>query len=300
MHLVEAFLDPLRYQFIQHALWAVLFMGVLNGVLGTFVVLRGWSFFGDALVHAVFPGLVIAFLLGAPTFLGALVSGVATALAIGAVSSGRRVSADSAIGVLFVGAFALGVFLISRTTTYRQDLNAFLFGQILGVSRADVLGAAAMTVLVLIGVALLYKEFKLVAFDPTSAGAMGYPVVVLDLLLLTLLTVTIVVSLRTVGNILVLAMVVSPAATARFFVTRLSTMMALAAAIGAAEGVGGLLLAAHLNVPPGSTIVLLATGTFLVGLTLSPESGIPSLLRGRELDRALAAEVAQAAGGGGD
>jgi manganese/iron transport system permease protein len=285
MPAIEAFFEPLRFQFIQHALWAVLFMGILNGVLGSFVVLRGWSFFGDALVHAVFPGVVIAFVIGGSTFVGALVAGLATALTIGLVSSGRRVSADSAIGVLFVGAFALGVFLISRTTTYRQDLNAFLFGQILGVSRADVLGAAAITVAVLAAVALLYKEFKLVAFDPTSAGAMGYPVLALDLALLALLTVTIVVSLRTVGNILVLAMVVSPAATARFFTTRLSSMMALAAAIGALEGVGGLLLAAHLNVPPGSTIVLLATGGFLVGLALSPDTGLPALLRrGAELD----------------
>jgi manganese/iron transport system permease protein len=291
MQPVEAFLEPLRFQFIQHALWAVLFMGILNGVLGSFVVLRGWSFFGDALVHAVFPGVVIAFVVGGSTFLGALIAGLATALTIGAISSGRRVSADSAIGVLFVGAFALGVFLISRTTTYRQDLNAFLFGQILGVSSADVLGAGAITVAVLIAVALLYKEFKLVAFDPTSAGAMGYPVLGLDLALLALLTVTIVVSLRTVGNILVLAMVVSPAATARFFTTRLSSMMVFAATLGALEGVGGLLLAAHLNVPPGSTIVLLATAAFLVGLALSPDAGLPSLLRRRhELDEI--AEVA--------
>jgi manganese/iron transport system permease protein len=279
MQPVEAFLEPLRFQFIQHALWAVLFMGVLNGVLGSFVVLRGWSFFGDALVHAVFPGLVIAYLVGGPTFLGALVAGLVTALAIGLVSYEKRVSSDSAIGVLFVGAFALGVFLISRTTTFRQDLNAFLFGQILGVSLGDVALAAVITVAVLVAVFLLYKEFKLVAFDPVSAGAMGYPVLLLDLALLALLTVTIVVSLRTVGNILVLAMVVSPAATARFFTVRLSTMMAGAATLGALEGGGGLLLAAHLNVPPGSTIVLLATGVFLVGLLLSPDSGLPAMLR---------------------
>ncbi len=281
------FTDPMQFQFFRHALGAVLIMGLLCGALGTFVVLRGWSFFGDALTHAVFPGVVVAQIVGGSFFAGGLVAGLLTSLAIGVVARSRRVTADTAIGVLFVGAFSLGVFLLSRTVSYRQDLSAFLFGQVLGVSTADLVVSTIMGTLV-IGITLaIFKELKLAAFDPVSAAAMGYPVFALDLLLLGLLTVTIVVALKTVGNILVLAMIVTPAATARLYAERLSSMMLFAAALGAIEGVLGLFLAAHLDVPPGSTIVLLATAVFLAGLGLSPRGGLPAYLRQR---RASAAE----------
>jgi manganese/iron transport system permease protein len=254
--------DPLQFEFMRRALIAVILTGIASGVLGSYVVLRGLAFIGDALTHAVFPGIVIAFAIGQSILLGALIVGLLTALGIAVISRGRRVSEDTAIGILFAAMFALGVVLVSSLATYQKDVADLLFGDILGVSRTDLYLAGTATVIAVAAILLLNKEFALVAFDREMADAMRYPVFLLDLLLLGLITLAIVVSLRAIGNILVLAMLVTPAATARLVTNRLLTMQLLSAAIGSAAGVIGLYISFWWNVASGGAVVLTATGIF--------------------------------------
>ena len=254
--------DPLQFEFMRRAFVAVILTGIASGVLGSYVVLRGLAFIGDALTHAVFPGIVIAFAIGQSILLGALIVGLVTALGIAVISRGRRVSEDTAIGILFAAMFALGVVLVSSLATYQKDVADLLFGDILGVSRTDLYLAAAATVIAVAAILLLNKEFALVAFDREMADAMHYPVFLLDLLLLGLITLAIVVSLRAIGNILVLAMLVTPAATARLVTNRLLTMQLLSAAIGSAAGIVGLYISFWWNVASGGAVVLTATAVF--------------------------------------
>jgi manganese/iron transport system permease protein len=265
--------DPLHYEFMQRALLEVVLMGLTCGLIGTYVVLRGMAFMGDAIAHAIFPGIVIAFLLQISFFAGALIFGVLTALLIGGVARNRRVSEDTAIGVLFVGMFALGIVLISTVQGYTANLASFLFGDVLGVSAEDVWASVGIGLLVLAALALFHKELLLVAFDEDMAEAMGLPVWVINLGLLILIALTIVVSLRAVGNILVLAMLVTPAAAARLWTDRLLVMMGLSALFGALAGFGGLLLSYHTDLAAGGTIVLVITGWFLLSLLIAPRHG---------------------------
>src|SRR5689334_23580476 len=254
--------DPLQFEFMRRALMAIVLTGIASGVLGSYVVLRGLAFIGDALTHAVFPGIVIAFAAGRSILLGALIVGLITALGIAVISRGRRVSEDTAIGILFAGMFALGVVLVSSLATYQKDVAELLFGNILGVSRTDLALAGVATAVAVGAVALLNKELALVAFDREMAEAMRYPVFVLDLVLLGLITLAIVVSLRAIGNILVLAMLVTPAATARLLTQRLATMQLLSAALGVAAGVMGLYISFWWNVASGGAVVLTTTAIF--------------------------------------
>jgi len=231
--------DPLQFTFMQRALVAVVFTGLACGVLGSYVVLRGLAFIGDALTHAVFPGVVIAFAAGQSVLLGALAVGLVTAAGIAVLSRGRRVSEDTAIGILFAAMFALGVVLVSSLAAYQKDVAELLFGNILGVSRTDLILAGAATVVAVGAIALLNKELALVAFDREMAEAMRYPVFVLDLVML-----------------------VTPAATARLLTDRLVTMQAAAAAIGAASGIVGLYISFWWNVASGGAVVLTATAVF--------------------------------------
>lgn len=266
-------LDPLQYGFMQRALLEVVLMGLTCGLIGTYVVLRGMAFLGDAISHAIFPGIVIAFLLHISFFVGALIFGVLTALLIGGVARNRRVSEDTAIGVLFVGMFALGIVLISTVQGYTANLASFLFGDVLGVSETDVWASIGIGLLVLVALVLFHKELLLVAFDAEMAEAMGLPVWVINLGLLILIALTIVVSLRAVGNILVLAMLVTPAAAARLWTDRLLVMMGLASLFGALAGFIGLLLSYYTDLAAGGTIVLVATGWFLLSLLIAPRHG---------------------------
>jgi manganese/iron transport system permease protein len=265
--------DPLQFEFMRRALLAIVLTGVVSGVLGTYVVLRGLAFIGDALTHAVFPGIVIAVALGRSILLGALVVGIATALGIATISRNRRVSEDTAIGILFAAMFALGVVLVSTLATYQRDVADLLFGQILSVSRTDLYLAAGTTVVALVATVLLNKEFALIGFDREMAEAMRYPVFVLDLVLLGLITLAIVVSLQTIGNILVLAMLVTPAATARLLTERLPTMQVLSAFLGVIAGVIGLYISFWWNVASGGAVVLTATAIFFavfIAVELAP------------------------------
>jgi manganese/iron transport system permease protein len=272
--MVELITEPLEFEFFKRAVFELVLVGLLCGVVGSLVVLRGLAFIGDALAHAIFPGVVIAFLLKQSFFAGGLIFGLLTALLIGVVARNRRISQDTAIGILFAGMFALGIVLISTADTYTRDLSSFLIGNVLAISEDDVSLTIVVSVVVLTVVGLLYKELQLVAFDPTSAKALGYPVFLIDLLLLGMITVTIVVSLQALGNILVLAFLVTPAATARLLVDRLPPMMALAAAIAAVNGVAGLYLSYYFDIAGGGAIVMLTTAVFFVTFLLAPTHGL--------------------------
>lgn len=265
--------DPLQYTFMQRGLVEVILIGALCGALGAFVVARGLGFIGDAISHAVFPGIVIAYLAKFSFFFGALFFGIITAISIGAISHSRRLKEDTAIGVLFAGAFSLGVVLISSIRSYTTDLGAILFGNVLGVSNDDLILTLALGAIIVVILLLTFKELLLVSFDRTMAAAMGLPVAWLEQLLLLLITLTIVVSLQAVGNILVVAMLITPAATARLFVERFRALMWLGAFIGAACGIVGLYASYYLNLASGGTIVLLTTLVFGICFVISPRYG---------------------------
>ena len=259
---------------MQRALAEVLIVGVLCGVVGCFVVLRGLAFIGDALAHAVFPGVVLSYMAGRSILIGAFAFGLLTALGVGVMSRSRRVSEDSAIGVIFAAFFALGVVLISRQTGFKKDLGSLLFGNVLGVSTNDVWVTLVIGIIVLVILFAVLKELTLVAFDSTMAKAVGYPVFALDVLLLLLVSATIVVSLQAVGNILILAHIVTPPASARLLTDRLRTMMLLSAGIAMLSGVVGLFASYHANTAAGGTIVLTATAFFLLALAFAPDHGL--------------------------
>ena len=273
--------DPLAYDFVLRALAEVVVMGATCGAIGAYVIVRRLAFIGDAISHAVFPGIVLAYLAGASILGGALVAGLLTAFGIALVARGGRIREDAAIGIFFAAAFALGIVLISTRQTFQGDLTGFLIGNLQGVAASDIAVSAAVGAVILLALAALHKELVLVSFDRTLAAALGYPVFRLDALLLALLTVTIVVSIQAVGIILVLAMLVTPAATARLLVDRFVPMLALGAVIGSLVGVVGYYVSFYAETASGGTIVLLATAVFLVAFVASPTHG----LLGRRLRR---------------
>jgi manganese/iron transport system permease protein len=268
--------DPFALEFMQRALAASLIVGVLCSVLGCFVVLRAMAFLGDALAHAILPGVAIAYLLGVDLLLGALVAAVAVAVGIGVVSRRGAVKEDTAIGVLFAAALALGVVLISTVRSYATDLTHILFGNVLGVSAADLWLTGLLALAVLLTVVVLFKEFLLASFDPVLAHTLGRRPEALRFLMLVLLALTVVVSLQTVGVGLVAAMLVTPAATAYLLTRRLASMMLVAAAIGTGSSVAGLYISYYLDVASGAAVVLTATAAFVLAYLLAPRRGLLS------------------------
>jgi ABC-type Mn2+/Zn2+ transport system permease subunit len=264
--MLEFLIAPFEFGFMQRALIGSVLVGAICALVGTYVVLRGLAFVGDALSHAAFPGVVIAYLLKANIHLGAAIFTVLTALGIGLVSRRGRVSYDTAIGILFAGAFALGVLLMSRIRGYTVDLFSFLFGNVLGISRQDLFLAGILGTIVALTIFLFYKELLLLSFDPTIAEAMGYPVQALNYLLLGLIALTIVISIQTVGIILVVALLVTPSATAYLLTNRFSRMMLLGILFAALAAVSGLYLSYYLNVASGAAIVLVSTCLFFLVL----------------------------------
>lgn len=266
--------DPMAYGFMQRGLVASVLVGIVCAVMGTFVVLKGLAFIGDAVSHATFPGLVIAYLVGAPLYVGGAIAAVATALAIGLVSRRGGLRFDTSVGVLFAGTFAFGVLLFSTIKNYVADLLGYLLGNVLGISAGDLVQLAVLSAIVLGIVLLIRKELLYATFDPLGAAASGLPVAGLEYLLLALLGVTIVVSIQAVGIIMVVAMLVTPSATAQLLVVRFGQMMAVAVAIAAASAVVGLYLSFYLNLASGASIVLVETLVFGIVLVLSPRSGL--------------------------
>lgn len=265
MHLLT---DPLQFAFFNRALIAVILVSVLCALVGAWVVLRGLSYIGDAMSHAVFPGIVGAFLMQGNLLVGALIAAVLTALGIGTIGRRSGLKQDSAIGIVFVGMFALGVVMLSRAPTFTTDLSNFLIGNPLGVTPADLWGALAVTVVVGGILTAIQKELLLASFDPTEARAVGLPVRRLESLLLILIGLVVVLTVQLVGTTLSVSLLITSSAAARLLARSLKKMMLLAALLGTVGGVTGLYLSYYANTAPGATIVLVNTAIFLLALAL--------------------------------
>jgi ABC-type Mn2+/Zn2+ transport system permease subunit len=267
--MLEHLLEPLQFGFMQRGLLAAVLVAAVCGILGSFVVLKGLAFIGDALAHASFGGVALAFVLGANIYLGAFVFALATAFGIGAVSRRGRVSFDTAIGVLFSGTFALGILIISRVDRYTTDLFAYLFGDVLSITEGDLWTIAALGLVVLALVAAFYRQLLFAAFDPTVAAASGIPARFLEYLLLALLGVTIVTAIQAVGIIMVVALLVTPSATAYLFASRFHHMILASVAVGSFSALLGIYLSYYLDLASGAAIILVATALFFLTLALT-------------------------------
>jgi ABC-type Mn2+/Zn2+ transport system permease subunit/Mn-dependent DtxR family transcriptional regulator len=254
-------------------------IGAVLGVLGCFVVLRRMALIGDAISHAVLPGVVVAFLLVSTgitgLFIGALVAGILTAVGINLVSRLSRVKEDAAVGIVFTAMFALGVILISWLPAGTHfDLKCFLFGDPLAVRTTDLISIAIIVPIVIGTVFVLFRPLKLMSFDPVMASTMGFNVTVLHYVLMILLSGTVVAALRSVGVIMAVAMLITPAAVGYQLTNRLQSMIAIAAGTGAASALLGMFLAFQVDCPPGPAMVLVATLLFVAAMILAPERGV--------------------------
>jgi ABC-type Mn2+/Zn2+ transport system permease subunit len=268
---------------MQRGFLAVLMVGLVCAVVGAFVVLRGMAFFGDALAHAILPGLALGYLISGAgrgqLFWWGLLAALVSTLVIGAIGKSTRIRPDTAIGIVYAGMFALGVVLISTVQNYSADLTHLLFGDVLSVSPADLLLTAVAGSLVLLVILLFYKEFLVLSFDPLLAATLRLPARVLEYLLLFLIAMTIMVSLQTVGVILMVAMLVTPGATAYLLTRRLPAMIALAALIATTCGLAGLYLSFYIGLSSGAAIVLLCTLVFV--LVWGAKSVQKSVMKGK-------------------
>jgi manganese/iron transport system permease protein len=273
---VRLLVDPFQSGFMQRALVEAVLLGVVGGIVGVHVVLRRLEFMTDALTHTVFPGMAAAFLLGGSLYLGALVTGVISAVLLTLLTRNRRVTSDAALAVLLTGFFSIGVIMVSRGTSFTADLNVLLFGRVLAVDTAEIVTTAATGIFVLAVLWLLHKELVLRAFDPDAAAALGYPIGRLDLVLNIVVTLVVVSAVKAVGSVLVIALLITPAATARLLVRRrVGAMMAVSAAVGALGGWLGLVVSYEGSVhhgwrlASGATIVLTSTAIFAVALLVA-------------------------------
>jgi len=266
--MVEWLAEPLSYAFMQRGLLAAVIVGAICATVGSYIVLRGMAFFGDALAHAILPGVAAGYLLGGggrvQLFWWALVAAILSSLGISALGRATRLREDTAIGIVFSGMFALGIAMISSSRNYALDLSHFLFGNVLGVSENDLWITGILGGLVVLLILAFYKEFLVLSFDSVLATTLRIPSRALETLLYILIAVTIVLSLQTVGVALMVAMLVTPAATAFLVTKRLPIMMMLAAAIAAASGVIGLYVSFYLGVASGAAIVLTCTAFFII------------------------------------
>lgn len=273
MNPLDLLLEPLAYDFMLRALATSLIAAVVCAVLSCWLVLIGWSLMGDAVSHAVLPGVVLAYVVGAPFAIGAVVFGVLAVALIGLVRGTSRVKEDAAIGIVFTTLFALGLVLISVTPS-QTDLNHIIFGNLLGVSAKDLLQIAVIGALVLAALLLKRKDFTLYAFDPAHAHAIGLNPRLLGAALLGLLALTAVVALQAVGVILVVAMLIIPGATAYLLTDRFGRMLLIAPAIAAVCAVAGLYCSYYLDTASGAMIVLAQGGAFALAYLFAPRQGL--------------------------
>jgi ABC-type Mn2+/Zn2+ transport system permease subunit len=277
-NLFNIFLQPFSYDFMLRGLAASVIVGVVCAVVGVYVVLRGMAFFGDALAHAVLPGVALGYLLSGGSrntlFWWALGAAVLVALAVGRISKHAEIREDTAIGILFASMFALGIALISTVRSYSVDLSHFLFGNVLGVSTRDLVLTAVFGAVILLTIFLFYKEFLVLSFDPVLAATLRLPSGLLNNILFILMALTVSVAMQTVGVSLMVAMLVTPAATATLITRRLWQGMFVSAGIGAFSSVTGLYLSYYFNIVSGSAIVLTATAIFLLVFLFQPRRGL--------------------------
>lgn len=267
--MADYLLEPLQFGFMQRGLLASVLVAIICGLLGSFVVLKGLAFIGDALAHASFGGVALAFVLGANIYLGAFVFAIATALGIGVITRRARVRSDTAIGILFSGTFAFGILLISGVEGYTIDLFGYLFGDVLSISGADLWTIAGLGSLVLALVAAFYRQLLFATFDPTVAEASGVPAGALNYLLLGLLGATIVISIQAVGIVLVISLLVTPAATAYLLTRRFHHMILAGMGFGSISAILGIYLSYYLDVASGAAIIIVATAIFFVALAFT-------------------------------
>jgi manganese/iron transport system permease protein len=272
--MIDFFKEPLEFAFMQRALLAAGLAALVCAVVGTFVVLKGMAFMGDAVAHSSLTGMSVAFIFGSNVFWGALAWAVPVSLVITLISRRAQLRLDTAIGIIFAGSFALGIILISRVKNYTADLLGFLFGNVLGVSWSEVALIGGTTSLVLVVLLAFYKELLFTSYDATMAAASGIPVRFLQYLLPVLVAVTTVASLKTVGIVLVLALLVTPAATGNLLARRLPAIMATSVGVALLATIAGLYLSFYLDLPTGPSIVMVATGLFALALGLSPYKGL--------------------------
>ncbi len=274
--MLEMLTEPWTFPFMQRAFIEITIIGIAAGIVGSLVVLRGLAFIGDALIHAVFPGVILATILGYNIMLGAFVFGSATAIGIGLASRNRRVSHDSAIGVIFAAFFALGIVMVSANRSYMGEVSSLLFGNILAISEQDLLVTAFLALIVVATTLGFLRTFVLVAFDRTLAASAGYPIFRLELLLLMLVTLTAVFSLQAIGNLLLLALLVTPAAAARLLTDQLQRMIFFSVLIAVGSGFVGLYISFHLDFSASGSIALSTTAVFLLALLFAPQHGYVS------------------------
>lgn len=266
-------LDPLHYEFMRNALAAGIFVGILCPVVGTYLIVQRMALLGDVIAHAVLPGLAIANFLGVELLLGAFVSGIFSTFVITWIRTQSRVKADAAMALIFSSFFSLGVLLLT-VLDRRVDLEALLFGDILSVTLADVGRTAAIVGFVLLFVKLFYKELLFFTFDRLGAEAVGLPVNAINFGLMAGVTLTILAGMKTVGVILVIALMIGPAITAYLLVKELHWMMMVGAGLGAFTSVVGMYLSYYLDLPSGPSIALTVFSCFLLALLFSPTQGI--------------------------
>jgi len=271
--------EPFALGFMQKALVASFIVGVVCAVIGCYIVLRSMAFLGDALAHAILPGVAIAYLVGANLLAGALIAGLVVAVGISFVTRAGTVREDTAIGIFFAAALALGVVLISTMRTYAVDLTHVLFGNVLGVTAGDLWISGGLAFVVLASIVLLYKQLLVISFDPIMGQTLGLHTHALRTGLFLMLAATIVVSLKTVGVALVAAMLVTPPAAAYLLTRRLPVMMVVAALIGAVSAVAGLYASYYLDVASGGATVLVATAIFVLVFVFAPRRGVLWRLR---------------------
>jgi manganese/iron transport system permease protein len=265
---------PFTYEFIQRGFIASVIVGTICSVVGCYVVIRSMAFMGDAMAHAILPGVAIAYILNGNLTLGALIASIIIALGIGQLSKLGKLKEDTSIGILFSAFLALGVLIISSIRTYAVDLSHILFGNILGVSQSDLIFTAVTAFFILLFIIIFYKEFLIISFDRVYAKAVKIPVEFYRNFMLVLMALTIVASIQTVGVVMVAAMLVTPAAAAFILTKRLPVMMGISCLIGVISSVVGLYISYYTNVASGAAIVLTATAIFLIIFLFSPERGV--------------------------
>lgn len=265
--------DLMHYGFLQKAFVTSIVVGIICGVIGSFIVLRGMALMGDAISHAVLPGVAISYMLGINYFYGAVATGVLTALGIGTISQNSRIKSDSSIGLVFSAMFALGIILITKAQS-AQNLDKILFGSVLSVRSSDMWLTIIVGIIVIVSVVLFYKELLVSSFDETMAAAYGLRVKLIHYGIMLLLTLVTVASIQTVGVILVVSMLITPASTAYMLTNRLSIMITLSATFGAVSSIFGLYLSDKTDLPSGPVIALTATGIFIFVFLVAPKQGV--------------------------
>ncbi len=269
----EFFAEPLIYPFMQRALWIAVLVGTVSAVLSCYLVLKGWALMGDAVSHAVLPGIVLAYMAGLPLAVGAFAAGLFSAIATGYLKENSRIKEDTVMGIVFSGMFGLGIVLFTQIET-DQHLNHILFGNLLGITTRDVIETTVIALAVLGLIIAKRKDLLLYAFDPQHAKAIGLPVRALHYGLLIVLALTIVTSLKAVGIILVVAMLIGPGATAFLLTRRFDHMLTVAISSALTASILGTLISFHIDGATGPCIVLVQSALFLCALLFAPNGGV--------------------------